>query len=68
MVNNGHYTVHSFFFHKNKYNKLTPILLILIHLSQPHNGSKSSVSELNGTNCSVTYLPLIDIDIVARYL
>ena len=65
---NNEWLLHSFFFYKNKYNKLTPILLILIHLFQPTHANKSSVSELNGTTCSVTYLPLIDIDIVARYL
>ena len=58
---NIQWSLHSFFLYKNKYNKLTPILLILIHLFQPLRGMQASVSELNGTTCSVTYHWLIII-------
>ena len=58
---NIQWSLHSFFLYKNKYNKLTPILLILIHLFQPLRRMQASVSELNGTTCSVTYHWLIII-------
>ena len=44
---------------------MTPILLILIHLFQPPHASKCEWTEWNNLLC---YLPLIDNDIVVRYL
>ena len=59
--NGQQWSLHSFFFYKNKYNKLNSILLILIHLFQPPPAIKCEWTEWHGTTCSVTYHWLIMI-------
>ena len=48
-----------------QYNKLNPILLILINLFQTPHASKCEWTEWNKL---LSYLPLIDNDIVVKYL